>query len=616
MQFIFTSVRNILFHAKTTFLRFPLVITCGLACAFLAVLLVDIIQVTNPSYKDNLTHLCATLLLGLPLFFAIRTLYERPDRTVNIHPWITYGLSISLLVLVYVVFEKNTSQARMIRFFQLSFLFHLLASFSPFVGKKEPNGFWQYNRNLFVQFIFTALYSGVLYLGLAIALISLDVLFNVKLESDIFSKLWFCVMLIFHPWHFLSYVPKNIAKLEQDKTHPKGLRIFTQYLLIPLLSLYILILYAYMLKISIQWNLPHGFIGWMVSALCVLGILNLLLLYPYAKTVQNKWIQTHNRFYNILALPLICMLLVGIGRRISDYGFTVPRYILLAIALWLLGISLYLIFSKVKNIKVIPLSLFVCTFFTCFGPWGAFKVSERNQIKRIHKLMEKNKLSPKDMAKDNAKSLSSRDRDQLNSISGYLSKIHGSTSIQKIFGPNIATRYHQGENSLTIGSHPNMFEEVRSPQNILFRSCANKQCNFFNIALFKQFNKLAAISAESTQSDKSHFFKENLRYHFVINKSNLLLLLDDNKKEHLSIDMNDVFDREDEFKAGYAVHYMSTMALDSAKKTMEKDSYKRPFVYETTFQGKKARIIVYYIDASILESKKEINDLSFFFAFY
>ena len=166
---------------------------------------------------------------------------------------------------------------------------------------------------------------------------------------------------------------------------------FTQYILFPLLALYLVILYGYGIKIVSLWDWPKGVVSYLIVCVAVLGIFNLLLMYPYGKLEGNKWIKTTSRAYYFLLIPLIVMLFIAISMRLNDYGITINRYIIYVLGIWLSLVSLYFVIGK-TNIKFIPTSLFVVLVLTSFGPWSMFNVSENSQVTRLKHLLEENKL--------------------------------------------------------------------------------------------------------------------------------------------------------------------------------------------------------------------------------
>jgi len=62
---------------------------------------------------------------------------------------------------------------------------------------------------------------------------------------------------------------------------------FLFFALIPLVLLYIIILYAYSFKIIFQWELPKGWVSYLVTALALLGFLVQVIINPIQNTVKS-----------------------------------------------------------------------------------------------------------------------------------------------------------------------------------------------------------------------------------------------------------------------------------------------------------------------------------------
>jgi hypothetical protein len=85
--------------------------------------------------------------------------------------------------------------------------------------------------------------------------------------------------------------------------------------------------------------------------------------------------------------PLIAMLFIAIFMRVTDYGITINRYIIILLGVWLTILCAYFIVGK-NNIKFIPVSLCVMILLMSFGPWSMFSISERSQANRLENLLE------------------------------------------------------------------------------------------------------------------------------------------------------------------------------------------------------------------------------------
>ena len=206
----------------------------------------------------------------------------------------------------------------------------------------------------------------------------------------------------------------------------------------PIIIVYLLILYSYTFKIIVSSQWPYGWVSYLVLAFAIAGIFSLLLFYPIKDETQNKWILLFSRFFYIAICPLIILLFLAIERRIREYGITEERYFVFGLACWLAFITVYFLFSKKKNIKIVPVTLCMIAFLISFGPWGAFSISYKSQTKRLIQLLKANNMLSEDQKLVPAKIyLHDGDGGQIKSITEYLVEAHGYHSLQPLFTPNL-----------------------------------------------------------------------------------------------------------------------------------------------------------------------------------
>jgi hypothetical protein len=316
---------------------------------------------------------------------------------------------------------------------------HLLVACAPFFRKGEVNGFWQYNKSIFLRLLTAALFSLVLWGGLAIALAAVTHLFDVDVREERYLQLLIVIAGVFNTWFFLSGVPRNLDELEGETSYPKGLKVFTQYVLIPLVAVYVLILYAYVIKIIVEWNWPKGWVSYLILGFSVTGIFSLLLVHPIREQAENVWIKRFARWYYVAEIPLVAVLLLAIWRRVSEYGITENRYFVIGLGFWLAAIVLYFLISRKASIKVIPSSLCVLALLGCFGPWGAFSVSARSQVERLENVLSDAGILQKGKVVKAAQGLPFEKSREISSVVRYLHSVHGLAVLQSWFDVNLDT---------------------------------------------------------------------------------------------------------------------------------------------------------------------------------
>jgi len=401
----FPSLKSLAQGALDTIKRYPFEILFAFVGTIAATTEIELKQLSRLN-EGWCIRLIMVANLGLLLSLSASLYTKSLDLAVNRRRLIKWGATLFAAPLILII-NPSVREADYLRFFLMSLAFHLLVAFAAFTGKGQLQGFWQFNKTLFLRFLTSVLYGLVLFLGLAAAIGATNFLFNFKFESDTYAILWVWIAGIFTTIFFLAGVPAETSLLDSDHSYPKGLKIFTQYVLIPLATVYLIILLAYEIKILVQWNLPKGLVSNLILGYAVFGILSLLLVYPIREHAENKWLKTFSRSFYFLLIPLLGLLFVAVGARVFKYGVTEYRYFLILLACWLLFISVYFLLFKKQNIKLIPVSLCILTLLAIYGPQSAVSVSMYSQRRIIIKFFEKykavkdGKLMPVDSNKVN-----------------------------------------------------------------------------------------------------------------------------------------------------------------------------------------------------------------------
>jgi hypothetical protein len=440
----FYSIELIIHQAAKAFRRFPMALTCAILSATLLIYMVD----ENVDFKDSihLYYALQTLWLGMVAYLGLSVFSQR--YTMRNTTVVMLNMAVAALMVYYFYAQPEFYTVKSVsRFIILLIAAHLGVSFAPFLVNTEVNGFWQYNKSLFIRFLTSAIYSAVFYIGLSIALLAIKELFNIDFGEKIYLYLFITVAVILNTWIFLAGVPSRVIALEQVSDYPKGLRIFTQYVLLPLVVIYLIILYFYEAKILFTLVWPRGIVSYLILGFSTLGMLALLLVWPLRDDAEHTWIRTFTKRFFLAVFPLIILLIMAIGRRVMEYGVTENRYFLIVLSLWLFIVAIYFLFSLRKNIKFVPLSLFFAVMLSGFGPWNAFQVSSLSQHNRLEKLFQKNKILVNGKAIKPKKQIKRVDQKEISSIVNYMVDVHGVESIQDLFSQDLSvvTKEKKGE---------------------------------------------------------------------------------------------------------------------------------------------------------------------------
>jgi hypothetical protein len=465
------SLQYLFDQTLLSFRRYPMVLISASIASATAVYLNEFGRDLDNTFPYINLLLCG--YLGVPMFLSVDTYCFSSQKSPLIR-MLMNAVVVGLLVLLWFYLpnrEDSLNEAiSYIRYTVYAVAAHLLVSFAAYLSRGTLNGFWQFNKALFLRFFLASLYSFVVYLGLAMAMLALDTLFKVSIKEERYLQLFFFIAGVFNTWFFVSGFPQSFSALDKDELFPKGLKTFVLYVLMPLLALYFLILYSYSVKIILLWNWPSGVITYMIIAVAVLGILTVLLAYPYSIREEAGAFRFLNRTYYWFLVPMILMLALAIGIRVVDYGVTINRYITILLTIWLAAVALYMIVSG-KNLRVIPVSLFCIILLCSFGFWGVFEVSEKSQVRRLEKVLqdagileEKVRNEPVWEKSDtirltltnekaNNNILSDSLHNEVYSILKYLEDYHGLKSIEGWFEQSvmeIADVHHISENLVAM----------------------------------------------------------------------------------------------------------------------------------------------------------------------
>lgn len=143
----------------------------------------------------------------------------------------------------------------------------------------------------------------------------------------------------FMPLLFLMFSEKG-----QDREYAgnKVFQVLLNYVLSPVLLVYAVILYLYVVKIAVLWSLPKGAVAYIVVSFVSAAFL-LKGCQPLLSRRWYDWFYNHTSF---AVLPALVLYWIGASYRIHEYGFTVARVYLVVIGVILTGTALLFFFRR------------------------------------------------------------------------------------------------------------------------------------------------------------------------------------------------------------------------------------------------------------------------------
>lgn len=415
-----------------TFIRFPFTVL------FILLLTAKLIYIVN-----NDSDILNMMLFSFLSIFVSLDIYLLMEGRKKF--WFKNALVFVAVVFVglYVFTLKNPIvYAEGVRYVMLSLSTFVLLFVLPFVFNNRFVALWKYIRDTLSLLVSSFFFGGVLMLGLSLAIVSMDKLFGVNIPTYTYDYLAIFCFVLFSSLYFISSIPNMNLEKEDDNKYSisRFLKILALYILIPILLVYVVILYLYMFKIIFTWELPNGWISWLVSVFGVVGYFTYYLVRPYQFEHQNSKVEEersyklslfYTNYFTMIILPLLVLMFVGIMRRIVDYDFTINRLLVLLFNIWMFGISIYYTISKKKNLKWIFISLSTVLFLSAVGPWSVMSISKKRFTDKFEDLLlQAGWTNSKD---DKLTVLSKEKQSNLMEVSKYLENYWGVETIRPFF---------------------------------------------------------------------------------------------------------------------------------------------------------------------------------------
>lgn len=249
--------------------------------------------------------------------------------------------------------------------------------------KYDQEKYFHYFYNIGLSFFFSFVFwISLLILGF-IAITSVDVLFDLSYSwyNDLYPYWAIFSLSLSAPIFGLSKIPAS-NKILKDEWLNKFFIFLVKYLLVSFVIIYFLILYAYTVKVLLNFSdWPKWEVAWLVIWFSILWYITYTLSYSLAK--ENDFIKLFRKVFPYVVVPQVFMLFYAIYLRIGQYDITVNRYFVVVFGIWLLCLSLYFIFSRKKFLAFIFFMLIDFIIIISIWPWSVYSLPESRQLQRL-----------------------------------------------------------------------------------------------------------------------------------------------------------------------------------------------------------------------------------------
>jgi hypothetical protein len=166
----------------------------------------------------------------------------------------------------------------------------------------------------------------------------------------------------------------------------------------------------------------------------------MLLLWPLRDNAENKWIRTFSTWIFRFLVPLLVMLFLAIFERIGEYGVTINRHLVIAMASGLAVVVLYFVLSRKKDVRIIPIVIFCVAILSAYGPLSAFSISEWSQTSRLKSELTRHDITVPYVNSAAMIPIADKDRRELSSIVEYLVEWHGGEPFKQWLPDSLITK--------------------------------------------------------------------------------------------------------------------------------------------------------------------------------
>ncbi len=252
----------------------------------------------------------------------------------------------------------------------------------PFWRERNDLAMWNFTLRMTIAVAVSWVISSVLAGSVTLLISSFDMLFGFSINEKIYLDIWAICELMVAPLMLAQLVPCGESKHDRTPVLLTGFgKGVINFLLLPVTGAYAVTLYAYAIKIMLRWQLPNGWVSYLVTAFAALMLMVVTVLYPTVLTGKcSRLHKAASHWLPALVLPMLMLMTVGVARRIGDYGITIHRLYLAVFNTWLYIVCIGLIIKR-NRIWWIPASFALLLIITSIGPQSISNIT-RFTLKR------------------------------------------------------------------------------------------------------------------------------------------------------------------------------------------------------------------------------------------
>lgn len=275
---------------------------------------------------------------------------------------------------------------------------------APFWKNKDENAFWIFLFKNLKALVVAALVTALLLASVEALVFCFGALFEHDFDEKVYFYIfYFCASTVFPILYF-----SGIPAIEECHRETPALNKFAtstiRFLFMPVLSLAILLFYAYIVKFIVLWDMPQGMVSYFVSGFMIYMLALVTVLYPARLAPGSTFEKKLLKVFPAACIPLVAMMSVGLIRRISDYGISMERIFAVTINIYFYVIIAVFLVDKIKcKSRYIAIVFCALLFVVTDSPLRASKISNDIWMRNIREALAEAGYTEFPLSKDDAR---------------------------------------------------------------------------------------------------------------------------------------------------------------------------------------------------------------------
>jgi hypothetical protein len=401
----------------------------------------------------------------------------------------------------------------------------------------------------FKSFFNSLLFSGIIFGGISIIIGAVNqLLFSVDYRA--YSHAANIVFILFAPMYFLSLIPVYPGAADKDKAQeildiqneninkaahcPKFLEILISYIIIPLTSVFTIILLAYIAR-----NIGGKF--WtdnLLEPMLISYSIVVILLYILASGLENKFAVFFRRVFPKVLVPIVIFQIISSVISLANTGITHTRYFVILFGIFAAAAGIILSIIPVRKNGVIAAMLIAFALISIVPPADAFTVSRISQTGMLKNVLLKNNMLDNNLIKPNA-SITEEDKKTIIKAVEYLSLMGYTNKIEWLPADfNIYNGFYKtfGFNEYEVPGNTNQSIYLNLEQKTPIDIAGYDSFVYFNVYI--PANNVTDRICDIVKSGKNYSLTK-----YTTNDKCDIYLMEDNKKELIRFATSEILDK-------------------------------------------------------------------------